>query len=143
MTRTLRALLVTLGDPLQLTGGYLFHRRLAELAPAHDARLEFISFTDRPFPLGVLDAPNVIDQIHARSPDVVVLDSIVAWGLAFNASRVPTVGMLHQPPGGIDFGPPRSTMQAWLDRRAYRHLRRVMVASESLADELRPTLPAP
>ena len=33
MTRTLRAVLVTLGDPRRLTGGYLFHRRLAELAP--------------------------------------------------------------------------------------------------------------
>ena len=47
------------------------------------------------------------------------------------------VGMLHQPPGGIDFGPPRSSIQAILDRLAYTRARRLLVASESLAAELR------
>ena len=28
--------LVTLGSPEQLTGGYLYHRRMAEAAPDHD-----------------------------------------------------------------------------------------------------------
>jgi glycosyltransferase involved in cell wall biosynthesis len=46
------------------------------------------------------------------------------------------VGMLHQPPGGIDFGPLRTRLQVALDRLAYRHLRRILVASESLAEEL-------
>jgi glycosyltransferase involved in cell wall biosynthesis len=120
-----------------LTGGYLFHRRLAELAPAHGASLEFVSFPERSFPLAIFDARRVIDEIERRRPNVVVLDSIVAWGLAFTAPRVPTVGMLHQPPGGIDSGPLRSGVQARLDRLAYRHLRTLMVASESLADDLR------
>jgi len=137
MTRTLRAVLVTLGDPRQLTGGYLFHRRLAELAPAHAARLEFVSFAERAFPLALAEARRVIDEIQRRAPDVVVVDSIMAWCLAFDAPNLPMVGMLHQPPGGIDFGPPRSTLQAWLDRLAYRHLRRLLLASESLADDLR------
>ncbi|MBV9580287.1 MAG: glycosyltransferase family 4 protein [Chloroflexi bacterium] len=137
MTRTLRAVLVTLGDPLQLTGGYLFHRRLVERAAAHAATLDFVSLPDRRFPLGLLDAPRVCAQIDQQSPDVVVVDSIIAWCLAFASPRTPAVGMLHQPPGGIDFGPPRSTVQAGLDRLAYRHLRRLMVASESLADDLR------
>ena len=70
-------------------------------------------------------------------PDVVVLDSIVAWCLAFTSTRLSTVGMLHQPPGGIDFGTVRTSVQARLDRLAYRRLRRVLVASESLAEELR------
>src|SRR5947209_2861858 len=41
MTRMLRIALLTLGDPGTLTGGYLYHRRLAELAPAHDARMAY------------------------------------------------------------------------------------------------------
>jgi glycosyltransferase involved in cell wall biosynthesis len=137
MTRTLRAVLITLGDPTQLTGGYLFHRRLAELAPAHAARLEFVSFAERSFPFGVADARRVIREVDSRKPDAAIVDSIVAWCLAFTAPDVPLLGMLHQPPGGIDFGPVRTSLQARLDRLAYRHLRRLLVASESLAVELR------
>ena len=44
--------------------------------------------------------------------------------------------MLHQPPGGIDHGPVRTAVQAYLDRLAYRRARRLMVASEPLADQL-------
>ena len=137
--RTLRAILVTLGDPGQLTGGYLFHRRLAELAPAHNARLEFASFPDRAFPFGLADTPHRIDEIERRNPDVVVLDSIVAWCMAFRAPHLPLVGMLHQPPGGIDFGALRTHAQAVLDRLAYRHLQKVLVASDSLAEQLQPS----
>src|SRR5690348_11158354 len=50
----LRVVLITLGDPTQLTGGYLFHQRLAELAPRHNAELHFASFPPRPFPLSIL-----------------------------------------------------------------------------------------
>src|SRR4029450_5005493 len=45
------ASLVTLGPPEQLTGGYLYHRRLAELAPAHGARLDLVPLPALPFPL--------------------------------------------------------------------------------------------
>jgi glycosyltransferase involved in cell wall biosynthesis len=137
MTRTLLAALVTLGDPGTLTGGYLFHRRLAELAPAHGARLEFISVAERPFPLGVLDAPRVARALQRLHPDVVVLDSIAAAFMAFTQTEAPVLGMLHQPPGGIDHGPLRTRVQAALDRRAYRHLERLLVASDSLAEDLR------
>jgi glycosyltransferase involved in cell wall biosynthesis len=138
MTRTLRAILVTLGDPSQLTGGYLFHRRLAELAAAQAASLEFVSLPDRTFPLGMLAAPRVITEVEQRRPDVIVVDSIIAWCFAVQGARTPMVGMLHQPPGGIDFGPLRTRVQAALDRRAYRRLTTVLVASESLADEMQP-----
>src|SRR5437879_683506 len=107
MTRTLLVVLVTLGDPGQLTGGYLFHRRLAELAPAHDARVEFVSFPQRPFPLAVLDATRILSEIERIGPDIVVLDSIAAAFFSWQAPRRPMVGMLHQPPGGIDYGPLR------------------------------------
>ena len=140
MTRTLVAALLTLGDPATLTGGYLFHRRLADLAPTQDARLVFVSFPERSFPLATLNAPGVLARALHLRPDVLVLDSIAAafagpW-LALRPPRVPMVGMLHQPPGGIDHGPPRSVVQAVLDRLAYRRLHRLLVASDSLADEL-------
>jgi glycosyltransferase involved in cell wall biosynthesis len=141
MTRTLSAVLITLGDPGRLTGGYLFHRRLAELAPAHDARLEFVSFPDRPFPLAILDAPRVMAAAARRAPDVLVLDSIAAAFLGPllvpRAPPAPLVGMLHQPPGGIDHGPRRTRVQAALDRLAYRRAARLLLASESLAEDFR------
>src|SRR5919201_4737527 len=141
MTRTLRAALVTLGDPGRLTGGYLYHRRLAELAPAEGARLGFVSFPERIFPLAVLDAPRVMRAVRDQAAEVLVLDSIAAafagpW-LAIRPPRLPVVGMLHQPPGGIDHGPLRTRVQAGLDRLAYRRARRLLAASEPLAHELR------
>jgi glycosyltransferase involved in cell wall biosynthesis len=141
MTRTLSAVLITLGDPGRLTGGYLFHRRLAELAPAHGARLVFVSFSDRPFPLAILDAPRVMAAAARPTPDVLVIDSIAAAFLGpmlvLRPSPVPLVGMLHQPPGGIDHGPLRTRIQAALDRLAYRRVARLLVASDSLAEQFR------
>ncbi|HEX5502772.1 MAG TPA: glycosyltransferase family 4 protein, partial [Thermomicrobiales bacterium] len=140
MTRTLLAALLTLGDPGRLTGGYLYHRRLAELAPRHGARLTFVSFPERPFPLAALDAGRVLRRAARTGADVLVLDSIVA---AFLGPRLlarpqatPLVGMLHQPPGGIDHGPLRTALQVPLDRLAYRRARLLLVASEALADDL-------
>lgn len=128
---------MTLGDPGTLTGGYLYHRRLAELAPRHGFGLEFASFPERPFPLAILDAPRVLQRINEQQPDVVVLDSIAAAFLAFQAPDRPMLAMLHQPPGGIDHGPLRTRLQASLDRLAYRRARRLLVASDSLAEDLR------
>src|SRR4029453_2074542 len=51
MTRILTISLVTLGDPGRLTGGYRYHRRMAELAPSCGAPVEFVSFPAPPFPL--------------------------------------------------------------------------------------------
>jgi len=141
MTRTLSAALITLGDPGRLTGGYLYHRRLAELAAQHAARLDFVSFADRPFPLAIADAPAVMAAVRRTGAEVIVLDSIAAafcgpW-LALRAPPRPMLGMLHQPPGGIDHGPLRASVQARLDRLAYRRVARLLVASDSLADELR------
>jgi glycosyltransferase involved in cell wall biosynthesis len=141
MTRTLSAALITLGDPARLTGGYLFHRRLAELAPRYHARLSFVSFPDRAFPLAVLDAPRVMQTVRREGAEILVLDSIAAafcgpW-FALRQPPVPMVAMLHQPPGGIDHGPLRTGLQAKLDRLAYTRAKRLLVASESLAEELR------
>jgi glycosyltransferase involved in cell wall biosynthesis len=140
MTRTLLATLVTLGDPGKLTGGYLYHRRLAERAARNAARLDFVSVPERAFPLAIVASGPVVGNITRSGADVIVLDSIAAaflgpW-LVAREPAVPLVGMLHQPPGGIDHGPARTYLQAILDRAAYKRARRLLVASESLADEL-------
>jgi glycosyltransferase involved in cell wall biosynthesis len=128
--------LVTLGSPEQLTGGYLYHRRMAEAAPDHDARVEFVSarWTSNP--------------LREARGDVVVVDSIAAaiaapWSWRYDASpgnrrerRPPLAAILHQPPGGIDHGTPYRTVQASLDRWFYRHCRLLLAASAALADEL-------
>jgi glycosyltransferase involved in cell wall biosynthesis len=141
MTRTLRAVLITLGDPARLTGGYLYHRRLAELAPGHGGMLQFVSVRDRGFPWSAVSAPGVMATALGLRPDVIVIDSIAAAYLGplllVHRPDIPIVGMLHQPPGGIDYGPLRTNLQAVLDKLAYRHVGRLLVASESLADDLK------
>jgi glycosyltransferase involved in cell wall biosynthesis len=136
MTR-MRISFVTLGDPGKQTGGYLFHRRLAEAAPRHGAEMSFVSFPERPFPLPLLSGRAVM--AGASVSDVVVLDSIAAGFAApwLRGAESPIVGMLHQGPGGIDHGWVRTRLQARLDRRAYRRMRVLLVASESLAETLR------
>jgi glycosyltransferase involved in cell wall biosynthesis len=139
MADPLVVLLVTLGDPDQLTGGYLYHRRLADLAPAQDARLGFVSVPDTLFPLPALAAGRVARAILAERPAAVVVDSIAAAYLAPALRRlasVPLLGSLHQTPGGIDHGPLRTWLQARLDLLVYRHCAILMVASELLADQL-------
>jgi glycosyltransferase involved in cell wall biosynthesis len=130
--------LVTLGDPNTLTGGYLYHRRLAELAPRHGARLMFASFPAWPFPFPVLYGPRLRRALSVQRADVLVLDSIAAAFLApwMAAVRAPVLAIAHQPPGGIDHGPIRRHAQAVLDRAAYRRTERVLVASQLLAGQL-------
>ena len=140
MTRILRVALLTVGDPHRLTGGYLYHRRMAELAPQHDARITFVSIPDRRFPLGVLGGPTALKRVEEVDTDVLLLDSVAAafvgpWR-ALGRGGLPMAAILHQPPGGIDHGPARARIQASLDRMAYRHKSRLLVASESLADAL-------
>ena len=123
--------LITLGDPATLSGGYRYHRRMAELAARNDAGLTFASLPRRlPFRHGrrVLRA--------AAAADVAAVDSIAAAYLApWLALQRPRrlIAIVHQPPGGIDHAPPRTWVQAWLDRFVYRRCDRVIVASALLA----------
>ena len=132
--------LITLGDPQQLSGGYLYHRRLAEHAPRNRARLVFLPFRERPFPLAALQAPAVFRHAGDLGAHALVLDSIAAAfagpRLALRPPDVPLVGMLHQPPGGIDHGPARTRVQAFLDRLAYDRADVLLVASEALVAEV-------
>jgi glycosyltransferase involved in cell wall biosynthesis len=133
--------LITLGDPATLTGGYRYHRRMAELAARNDARIIFASLPTRlPFAYGhrVLRA--------ADEADVVLVDSIVAASLApwISVRRPPRLAaIVHQPPGGIDHAPLRRRVQAWLDRYLYRRCETVIVASALLSDQLEQAVVVP
>src|SRR5207253_1451415 len=96
---------------------------------------------DRPFPLAALDAPRILRQAYRLGAEALVLDSIAAaflgpW-LVIRPPKLPLIGMLHQPPGGIDHGPLRTAIQGQLDRLAYRYCSRLLVASQSLAGQMR------
>ncbi|HET9849859.1 MAG TPA: glycosyltransferase family 4 protein [Candidatus Dormibacteraeota bacterium] len=131
--------LVTLGDPAQLSGGYLYQQRMAAEAPAHGAQLAFVSIPRRRFPLAIGDSGA---QLRRLGPtDAVLLDSIVAAMAAPWLRRIgrmaPVVAVVHQQPGGVDAGPLWSAIQRRLDLIAYRRVTAVIAVSDFLANELR------
>jgi glycosyltransferase involved in cell wall biosynthesis len=140
MTRMLTVSLITLGEPGQLTGGYLYHRRMADAAPGNDARVRFVSFPALPSLLPALRAGALLREACAPRTDVAVLDSIAAAfvgpRLVLRPPQVPIVAILHQPPGGIDHGRIRTFCQAALDRAAYRRTAALVLASAALAPQL-------
>ena len=137
MTRT-RVTLLTVGDPNRVTGGYLFHRRLADRAPDHGADVQFVSIPDLPLPWATVAGPVWLFAPETRNAEVLVLDSIAASAAALwlGHVRAPIVGMLHQPPGGIDAPQVQRRFRIPFDRRAYRACEILMVASQWLAGEL-------
>jgi glycosyltransferase involved in cell wall biosynthesis len=137
MTRT-RVTLLTVGDPGRVTGGYLFHRRLADRASWHGASMTFVSIPSVPLPWAILSGPSWLRDPATRAADVLVLDSIAASAAAPWISRVsvPVVGMLHQPLGGMEGSRLARAFRVPFDRRAYRACRVLMVASEWLAEQL-------
>jgi glycosyltransferase involved in cell wall biosynthesis len=137
MTRT-RVTLLTVGDPGRVTGGYLFHRRLAERASRHDADVTFVSIPDLPLPWAILTALAWLHAPATRTADVLVLDSIAAGAAApwLGWVGAPIVGMLHQPLGGMEGHPFARSFRAPFDRWAYRRCSVLMVASDWLAEQL-------
>jgi glycosyltransferase involved in cell wall biosynthesis len=132
--------LITLGDPRRLSGGYLYHLRMADAAPRHQARILFLSFPDWPFPLAALRGAAMLRRSTELGASAVLLDSIaVAFAGAALATRrlgIPVIAVLHQPPGGVDHGAARTTVQAPLDRLALRRADVLIAASDHLANQL-------
>jgi glycosyltransferase involved in cell wall biosynthesis len=132
--------LITLGDPRRLSGGYLYHLRMSDAAPAHEARIIFLSFPEWPFPLAALRSAAVLRRSEELRASAVLVDSIAAAlaapALATRRHRVPVIAVLHQPPGGIDHGILRATAQAPLDRLALRRADVLIAASDHLAEQL-------
>jgi glycosyltransferase involved in cell wall biosynthesis len=132
--------LITLGDPRRLSGGYLYHLRMADAAPSHEARVPFLSFPEWRFPLAALRGAAVLRQAKKLRASAVLLDSIAAAfagpALATRRLGVPVIAVLHQPPGGIDNGTVRTWAQAPLDRLALRRADVLIAASDHLAEQL-------
>jgi glycosyltransferase involved in cell wall biosynthesis len=132
--------LITLGDPHRLSGGYLYHLRMSDAAPAHEARIIFLSFPEWPFPLAALRGAAVLRRCEELRASAVLVDSIAAAlaapALATQRHRVPVIAVLHQPPGGIDHGVVRARAQAPLDRLALRRADVLIAASDHLAEQL-------
>ena len=113
---------------------------MAEAAAEHGARIVFLSFPDVRFPLPALRGAAILRRARERGANAVLLDSIAAALLApalvARPLAVPLVGVLHQPPGGIDHGPVRTRVQAPLDRLAWQRADLLIAASDHLAAEL-------
>jgi glycosyltransferase involved in cell wall biosynthesis len=127
---------VTLGDPDRRTGGYRYHRVMAAAAESHRAGIRFASVPARPWPMPWLTAAFTLREV--RGSDAILLDSIAA---AFAAPwiariRTPVIAVVHQPPGGVPNGGWRRTAQRRLDGVAYRSAAGVVVAAESLVDDV-------
>lgn len=132
--------LITLGDPHRLSGGYLYHLRMADAAPAHAACIPFVSFPEWPFPLAALHGAAVLRRSEKLGASALLLDSIAAAfaapALALRRPGTPLIAVLHQPPGGIDHGAVRERVQAPLDRLALRRADLLIAASDHLAEQL-------
>jgi glycosyltransferase involved in cell wall biosynthesis len=137
MTRTQLALL-TVGDPARVTGGYLFHRRLADRAPQHGMEIEFVSVAELPLAWALLSGPLWLRHPALAHADALVLDSIAAAPAAPWLARLPMpmLGMLHQPLGGMDTGRLGRSVREPFDRLAYRRAELLLVASEWLGQQL-------
>ena len=134
----LRLTLVTLGDPHRLSGGYLYHLRLAELAPGNDAEVHFASIPDRRVPFQLLANRQLVREVSVQQPDAVIVDSIAA-ALLFPvrswAERAPLIASTHQPPGGFDGGL-EQRFRRHRDLAVYHRCRLLVAASPLLAEEL-------
>jgi glycosyltransferase involved in cell wall biosynthesis len=132
--------LITLGDPRRVSGGYLYHQRMSDAASAHAARIIFLSFPEWSFPVAALRGAAVLRRSEELRASAVLVDSIAAAlaapALAVRRYRVPVIGVLHQPPGGIDHGIVRARAQAPLDRLALRQADILIAASDHLAEQL-------
>ena len=134
----LRLSLVTMGDPNRQTGGYRYHRKMAEAACTYSAKIRFRSIPDLPWPIAVGPAARTL-RAAAVGSDAIVLDSLAAAFAApwIRRSPVPVIAVLHQAPGGVGHGRFRTVAQGALDRSAYRHASGFIAAGQSLVDALR------
>lgn len=132
--------LMTLGSPDTLSGGYLYHRRVARLAPACGASFRFVSFPRGPFPLPAFAVRRILSELASQQPDVVLVDSIAASYAALLRSRLariaPVATIMHQPPGGMERGAVGTALSTALDQRMLAGSAHVFAASDDLGDLL-------
>jgi glycosyltransferase involved in cell wall biosynthesis len=138
-TDLLRLSLVTVGDPNQRTGGYRYHRLMADAASDHGAEIRFISIPSAAWPAGVASGASAVREASAGANGI-LLDSLAAAPAApwLGRADAPIVAVVHQRPGGVGNGRIRSRFLGALDRAAYRRAAGCIVASDDLVEEIRP-----
>jgi glycosyltransferase involved in cell wall biosynthesis len=113
---------------------------MSDAAPAHEARIIFLSFPEWPFPLAALRGAAMLRRSQVLGASAILVDSIAAAlaapALATQRHRVPVIAVLHQSPGGVNHGAVRARIQASLDRLALRRADVLIAASEHLAEQL-------
>ena len=128
---------MTLGDPNRRTGGYRYHRMMAAAAEDHRAEMRFASVPALPWPAPAVPAARTLRDA-ARGSDAILLDSIAAAVAApwITRLRTPVVAVVHQPPGGLEGSGLRRAARRRLDGIAYRSAEGLIVAAESLVQDL-------
>ncbi|CAN5616637.1 hypothetical protein BH18ACT3_BH18ACT3_26000 [soil metagenome] len=124
---TLTVSLVTRGSPAQLTGGHLYHSRMADRAADREASISFVA------------AGRFRDPLRPAA-DVILVDSITAWSIPpwlwRRRRKVPMAAILHQAPGGVGTSSALRTLQRPLDRALYRHCQLLIATSAALGAAL-------
>jgi glycosyltransferase involved in cell wall biosynthesis len=113
---------------------------MAGMSAGHGFELSFASLPNTSF-IGTLRAGrSVLSAVSRGAPDVIVIDSIAAAFLApavrMRRVDVPMVASLHMAPGGIGDSKVRSEVQRFLDHSVYSRMKRLIVASEALAETM-------
>jgi glycosyltransferase involved in cell wall biosynthesis len=119
--------LITLGSPAEVTGGHLYHRRMAEAAAARGARIDFVSAGLRN-PLSDALGIVLVDSLAAWS--------VAPWAVLQRQPRHPLAAILHQPPGGIGQGVVRTAIQRPADKLLYQRCDLLIAASTALSRDL-------
>jgi glycosyltransferase involved in cell wall biosynthesis len=115
------AVVLTAGDPNALTGGSLYHRRVADRAARFGVQIDIRAIE------------NAIDARGAAfGADVVVVDSLVARWVPAGGFDAPIVASVHQRPGGLVGRWPGPVVRAARDLRRYQRAKAVVVPSSFL-----------
>ncbi|MGZ4109258.1 MAG: glycosyltransferase family 4 protein [Actinomycetota bacterium] len=120
----MNVVLLTGRDPNALTGGSIYHRRIAERAARFGVEVDIR-------PLGGHG-----DVEPSTQADVVVVDSLVASRVRPGAFAAQVVASVHQLPGGLTGPRPVRAVRATRDLRLYRHADAVIVPSAFLREAL-------
>ncbi len=128
--------LVTRGSPAQVTGGHLYHRRMAEAAPSRDAVIEFVSTSGLAEPAARRHTGSCSSTASPRGRSRRLDRSTLIGDRLIGRRRQPIAAILHQPPGGVGQGSVRTALQRPMDKALYRRCELLIVASTALGHEL-------
>jgi glycosyltransferase involved in cell wall biosynthesis len=123
-----------------MTGGHLYQRRMIEAAPAHGFEVLVTALKPAPAPVLVMRTRDALSRAARDGTAGVLLDSIAAsWAAPWLRRRtpeLPVVGVVHQPPGGLEAGRAVRPLLRRLDLSAYRRADLLIVTGQPVAEQL-------